>query len=185
MCHTPHLPLFDFSRRLCSNKAMSFTETEKELLRVLKHAVADMVKNPQPNRPNGYPALKWQMVIPEVRVLLTDPQHRDRELAVRLRKDLKRFTVILKREQQPHAVIAQIEAVLKGSSPDTNDVAEGFLGNITTLAEEAIVPPKGQDYNLAINFHAYSDGHRVPDTGTVKLKRGAFGADLFNHWAEL
>ena len=164
---------------------MSFTETEKELLRVLKHAVADMVKNPQPNRPEGYPALKWQMVIPEVRTLLSDSQHRDRELAIRLRRDPKRFTVILKREQQPYAVIAQIEAVLKGSTPHPNDVAEGFMGNITTLADEAIVPPKGQDYNLAVNFHAYNDGRRVPDTGTVKLKRGAFGADLFYHWSEL
>lgn len=164
---------------------MSFTETEKELLRVLKHAVADMVKNPQPNRPEGYPALKWQMVIPEVRALLSDPQHRDRELSVRLRRDPKRFTVILKRERQPYAVIAQIEAVLKGSTPHTNDVAEGFMGNITTLADEAIVPPKDQDYNLAVNFYAYSDGHRVPETGTVKLKRGAFGADLFHHWSEL
>lgn len=164
---------------------MSFTETEKELLRVLKHAVADMVRNPQPNRPEGYPALKWQMVIQEVRALLSDPQHRDRELAIRLRRDPKRFTVILKREQQPYAVIAQIEAVLKGSTPHTNDMAEGFMGNITTLADEAIVPPKDQDYNLAVNFHAYSDGRRVPDTGTVKLKRGAFGADLFHHWSEL
>lgn len=164
---------------------MSFTETEKELLRVLKHAVADMIKNPKPDRPEGYPALKWQMVIPEVRALLSDPQHRDRELAVRLRRDPKRFTVILKREQQPYAVIAQIEALLKGSTPDTNDVAEGFMGNITTLADEAIIPPKGQDYNLAVNFYAYSDGRRVPDTGTVKLKRGAFGADLFHHWSEL
>ena len=155
------------------------------MLRVLKHAVADMIKKPQPNRPEGYPALKWQMVIPEVRALLSDPQHRDRDLAIRLRKDPKRFTVILKREQQPYAVIAQIEAVLKGVNPDTNDVAEGFLGNITTLADEAIVPPKDQDYNLAVNFYAYSDGHRVPDTGTVKLKRGAFGADLFHHWSEL
>lgn len=164
---------------------MSFTETEKELLRVLKNAVADMIKNPQPNRPEGYPALKWQMVIPEVRALLSDPQHRDRDLAIRLRKDPTRFTVILKREQQPYAVIAQVEAVLKGVNPDSNDVAEGFLGNITTLADEAIVPPKEQDYNLAVNFYAYSDGHRVPDTGTVKLKRGAFGADLFYHWSEL
>lgn len=164
---------------------MSFTETEKELLRVLKHAVADMIKNPQPNRPDGYPKLKWQMVIPEVRALLSDPQHRDRDLAVRLRKDPKRFTVILKREQQPHAVIAQVEALLKGANPDSNDVAEGFLGNITTLADEAIIPQKDQDYNLAVNFYAYSDGHRVPDTGTVKLKRGAFGADLFHHWSEL
>lgn len=164
---------------------MSFTETEKELLRVLKNAVADMVKNPQPNRPEGYPALKWQMVIPEVRALLSDPQHRDRDLAVRLRKDPKRFTVILKREQQPYAVIAQVEAVLKGAKPDRNDVAEGFLGNTTTLSDEVIVPPKDQDYNLAVNFYAYSDGHRVPDTGTVKLKRGAFGADLFHHWSEL
>jgi hypothetical protein len=164
---------------------MSFTETEKELLRVLKHAVADMIKNPKPDRPEGYPALKWQMVIPEVRALLSDPQHRDRELAIRLRRDPKRFTVILKREQQPYAVIAQIEAVLKGSTPHTNDVAEGFMGNITTLADEAIVPPKDRDYNLAVNFHAYSDGRRVPDTGTVKLKRGAFGADLFHHWSEL
>ena len=164
---------------------MSFTETEKELLRVLKHAVADMIKNPQPNRPEGYPKLKWQMVIPEVRALLSDPQHRDRDLAIRLRKDPKRFTVILKREQQPYAVIAQVEAVLKGAKPDRNDVAEGFLGNITTLADEAIVPPKDQDYNLAVNFYAYSDGRRVPDTGTVKLKRGAFGADLFHHWSEM
>ena len=164
---------------------MSFTETEKELLRVLKHAVADMIRNPQPNRPEGYPKLKWQMVIPEVRALLSDPQHRDRDLAIRLRKDPKRFTVILKREQQPYAVIAQFEAVLKGANPDNNNVAEGFLGNITTLADEAIVPPKDQDYNLAVNFYAYSDGHRVPDTGTVKLKRGAFGADLFHHWSEL
>lgn len=164
---------------------MSFTETEKELLRVLKHAVADMTKNPQPNRPEGYPALKWQMVIPEVRALLSDPQHRSRDLAIRLRKDPKRFTVILKREQQPYAVIAQVEAVLKGLNPAANDVAEGFLGNITTLADEAIVPPKDQDYNLAVNFYAYSDGRRVPDTGTVKLKRGAFGADLFHHWSEL
>ena len=164
---------------------MSFTETEKEVLRVLKNAVADMVKNPQPNRPEGYPALKWQMVIPEVRALLSDPQHRDRDLAVRLRKDPKRFTVILKREQQPYAVIAQVEAVLKGAKPDRNDVAEGFLGNTTTLSDEVIVPPKDQDYNLAVNFYAYSDGHRVPDTGTVKLKRGAFGADLFHHWSEL
>ena len=164
---------------------MSFTETEKELLRVLKNAVADMIKNPQPSRPEGYPALKWQMVIPEVRALLSDPQHRDRDLAIRLRKDPKRFTVILKREQQPYAVIAQIEAVLKGANPDSNDVAEGFLGNITTLADEAIVPPKDQDYNLAVNFYAYSDGHRVPDTSTVKLKRGAFGADLFHHWSEM
>lgn len=164
---------------------MSFTETEKELLRVLKHAVADMIKNPKPDRPEGYPALKWQMVIPEVRALLSDPQHRDREFAVRLRRDPKRFTVILKRGQQPHAVIAQIEAVLKGSTPHTNDVAEGFMGNITTLADEAIIPPKGQDFNLAVNFHAYSDGRRVPDTGTVKLKRGAFGADLFHHWSEM
>lgn len=164
---------------------MSFTETEKELLRVLKHAVADMIKNPKPDRPEGYPALKWQMVIPEVRALLSDPQHRDRELAIRLRRDPKRFTVILKREQQPYAVIAQIEALLKGDKPDNNDVAEGFMGNITTLADEAIVPPKGQDYNLAVNFHAYSDGRRVPDTSTVKLKRGAFGADLFHHWSEL
>ncbi len=163
---------------------MSFTETEKELLRVLKYAVADMIKNPKPDRPEGYPALKWQMVIPEVRALLSDPQHRDRELAIRLRRDPKRFTIILKREQ-PYAVIAQIEAVLKGSAPHTNDVAEGFMGNITTLAEEAIVPPKGQDYNLAVNFYAYSDGRRVPDTGTVKLKRGAFGADLFHHWSEM
>lgn len=164
---------------------MSFTETEKELLRVLKHAVADMIKNPKPDRPEGYPALKWQMVIPEVRALLSDPQHRDHELAIRLRRDPKRFTVILKREQQPYAVIAQIEALLKGDKPDNNDAAEGFMGNITTLADEAIVPPKGQDYNLAVNFHAYSDGRRVPDTGTVKLKRGAFGADLFHHWSEL
>lgn len=164
---------------------MSFTETEKELLRVLKHAVADMIKNPKPDRPEGYPALKWQMVIPEVRALLSDPQHRDRELAVRLRRDPKRFTVILKRGQQPHAVIAQVEAVLKGSTPHTNDVAEGFMGNTTTLADEAIIQPKGQDYNLAVNFYAYSDGQRVPDTGTVKLKRGAFGADLFHHWSEL
>ena len=164
---------------------MSFTKTEKELLRVLKNAVADMVKDPQPNRPEGYPKLKWQMVIPEVRALLSDPQHRDRDLAIRLRKDPKRFTVILKREQQPYAVIAQVEAVLKGAKPDKNDVAEGFLGNITTLADEAIVPPKDQDYNLAVNFYAYSDGRRVPDTGTVKLKRGAFGADLFHHWSEL
>ena len=164
---------------------MSFTETEKELLQVLKHAVADMIKNPKPDRPEGYPALKWQMVIPEVRALLSDPQHRDRELAVRLRRDPKRFTGILKRGQQPHAVIAQIEAVLKGSTPHTNVVAEGFMGNITTLADEAIIPPKGQDYNLAVNFYAYSDGRRVPDTGTVKLKRGAFGADLFHHWSEL
>lgn len=164
---------------------MSFTETEKELLRVLKHAVADMIKNPQPNRPEGYPALKWQMVIPEVRALLSDPQYRDRDLAIRLRKDPKRFTVILKREQQPYAVIAQVEAVLKGLNPAANDVAEGFLGNITTLADEAIVPPKDQDYNLAVNFYAYSDGRRVPDTGTVKLKRGAFGADLFHHWSEM
>lgn len=164
---------------------MSFTETEKELLRVLKHAVADMIKNPQPNRPKGYPALKWHMVIPEVRALLSDPQHRDRDLAIRLRKDPKRFTVILKREQQPYAVIAQVEAVLKGASPDSNNVAEGFLGNITALADEAIVPPKDQDYNLAVNFYAYSDGRRVPDTGTVKLKRGAFGADLFHHWSEM
>ncbi len=164
---------------------MSFTETEKELLRVLKHAVADMIKNPQPNRPEGYPALKWQMVIPEVRALLSDPQHRDRDLAIRLRKDPKRFTVILKREQQPYAVIAQVEALLKGANPDNNDVAEGFLGNITTLADEAIVPPKDQDYNLAVNFYAYCDGRRVPDTGTVKLKRGAFGADLFHHWSEM
>lgn len=164
---------------------MSFTETEKELLRVLKHAVADMTKNPQPNRPEGYPKLKWQMVIPEVRALLSDPQHRSRDLAVRLRKDPKRFTVILKREQQPYAVIAQVEAVLKGANPDSNNIAEGFLGNITTLADEAIVPPKDQDYNLAVNFYAYSDGHRVPDTGTVKLKRGAFGADLFHHWSEM
>ena len=155
------------------------------MLRVLKHAVADMIKNPQPNRPEGYPKLKWQMVIPEVRALLSDPQHRDRDLAIRLRKDPKRFTVILKREQQPYAVIAQIEAVLKGANPAANDVAEGFLGNITTLADEAIVPPKDQEYNLAVNFYAYSDGHRVPDTGTVKLKRGAFGADLFHHWSEL
>ncbi len=155
------------------------------MLRVLKNAVADMVKNPQPNRPEGYPALKWQMVIPEVRALLSDPQHRDRDLAVRLRKDPKRFTVILKREQQPYAVIAQVEAVLKGAKPDRNDVAEGFLGNTTTLSDEVIVPPKDQDYNLAVNFYAYSDGHRVPDTGTVKLKRGAFGADLFHHWSEL
>lgn len=152
---------------------------------MLKNAVADMVKNPQPNRPEGYPALKWQMVIPEVRALLSDPQHRDRDLAVRLRKDPKRFTVILKREQQPYAVIAQVEAVLKGAKPDRNDVAEGFLGNTTTLSDEVIVPPKDQDYNLAVNFYAYSDGHRVPDTGTVKLKRGAFGADLFHHWSEL
>ena len=164
---------------------MSFTETEKELLRVLKHAVADMIKNPQPNRPEGYPALKWQMAIPEVRALLSDPQHRDRDLAIRLRKDPKRFTVILKREQQPYAVIAQVEALLKGANPDNNDVAEGFMGNITTLADEAIVPPKDQDYNLSVNFYAYSDGHRVPDTGTVKLKRGAFGVDLFHHWSEL
>ena len=164
---------------------MSFTETEKELLRVLKHAVADMIKNPQPNRPDGYPKLKWQMVIPEVRALLSDPQHRSRDLAIRLRKDPKRFTVILKREQQPYAVIAQVEAVLKGASPAANNTAEGFLGNITTLADEAIVPPKDQDYNLAVNFYAYSDGRRVPDTGTVKLKRGAFGADLFHHWSEL
>lgn len=155
------------------------------MLRVLKHAVADMIKNPQPNRPEGYPKLKWQMVIPEVRALLSDPQHRNRDLAIRLRKDPKRFTVILKREQQPYAVIAQVEAVLKGGNPAANDVAEGFLGNITTLADEAIVPPKGQDYNLAVNFYAYSDGRRVPDTGTVKLKRGAFGADLFHHWSEL
>lgn len=155
------------------------------MLRVLKHAVADMIRNPQPNRPEGYPKLKWQMVIPEVRALLSDPQHRDRDLAIRLRKDPKRFTVILKREQQPYAVIAQFEAVLKGANPDNNNVAEGFLGNITTLADEAIVPPKDQDYNLAVNFYAYSDGHRVPDTGTVKLKRGAFGADLFHHWSEL
>ena len=164
---------------------MSFTETEKELLRVLKHAVADMTKNPQPNRPEGYPKLKWQMVIPEVRALLSDPQHRSRDLAVRLRKDPKRFTVILKREQQPYAVIAQVEAVLKGANPDSNNIAEGFLGNITTLADEAIVPPKDQDYNLAVNFYAYSDGRRVPDTGTVKLKRSAFGADLFHHWSEM
>ena len=164
---------------------MSFTETEKELLRVLKHAVADMIKNPQPNRPEGYPALKWQVVIPEVRALLSDPQHRDRDLAIRLRKDPKRFTVILKREQRPYAVIAQVEALLKEASPDSNDVAEGFLGNITTLADEAIIPPKDQGYNLAVNFYAYSDGRRVPDTGTVKLKRGAFGADLFHHWSEL
>lgn len=164
---------------------MSFTETEKELLRVLKHAVADMIKNPQPNRPEGYPELKWQMVIPEVRALLSDPQHRDRDLAIRLRKDPKRFIVILKREQQPYAVIAQIEAVLKGLNSAANDVAEGFLGNITTLADEVIVPPKDQDYNLAVNFYAYSDGRRVPDTGTVKLKRGAFGADLFRHWSEM
>lgn len=164
---------------------MSFTETEKELLRVLKHAVADMIKNPQPNRPEGYPKLKWQMVIPEVRALLSDPQHRDRDLAIRLRKDPKCFTVILKREQQPYAVIAQVEAVLKGANPAAKDIAEGFLGNITTLAEEAIVPPKDQDYNLAVNFYAYSDGRRVPDTGTVKLKRGAFGDDLFYHWSEL
>lgn len=164
---------------------MSFTETEKELLRVLKQAVADMIKNPRPNRPEGYPKLKWQMVIPEVRALLSDPQHRDRDLAIRLRKDPKRFSVILKREQQPYAVIAQVEALLKGANPDSNDVAEGFLGNITTLADEAIVPPKDQDYNLAVNFYAYSDGRRVPDTGTVKLKRGAFGADLFHHWSEL
>lgn len=164
---------------------MSFTETEKELLRVLKHAVADMIKNPQPNRPEGYPALKWQMVIPEVRALLSDPQHRERDLAIRLRKDPKRFTVILKREHQPYAVIAQVEAVLKGANPAANDVAEGFLGNITTLADEAIIPPKDQDYNLAVNFYAYSNGRRVPDTGTVKLKRGAFGADLFHHWSEL
>lgn len=164
---------------------MSFTETEKELLRVLKHAVADMIKNPKPDRPEGYPALKWQMVIPEVRALLSDPQHRDRELAIRLRRDPKRFTVILKREQQPYAVIAQIEALLKGANSAANDVAEGFLGNIPTLADEAIVPPKDQDYNLAVNFYAYSDGHRVPDTGTVKLKRGSFGADLFHHWSEM
>ena len=164
---------------------MSFTETEKELLRVLKHAVADMIKNPKPDRPEGYPALKWQMVIPEVRALLSDPQHRDRELAVRLRRDPKLFTVILKRERQPYAVIAQIEAVLKGSTPHTNDVAEGFMGNITALADEVVVPPKGQDYNLAVNFYSYSDGRRVPDTGTVKLKRGAFGADLFHYWSEL
>ena len=164
---------------------MSFTETEKELLRALKHAVADMINNPQPNRPEGYPKLKWQMVIPEVRALLSDPQHRDRDLAIRLRKDPKRFTVILKREQQPYAVIAQVEALLKGANPAANDVAEGFLGNITTLADEAIVPPKDQDYNLAVNFYAYSNGHRVPYTGTVKLKRGAFGADLFHHWSEL
>ena len=164
---------------------MSFTETEKELLRVLKHAVADMIKNPQPNRPEGYPKLKWQMVIPEVRALLSDPQHRDRYLAIRLRKDPKRFNVILKREQQPYAVIAQVEAVLKGANLVANDIAEGFLGNITTLADEAIVPSKDQDYNLAVNFYAYSDGRRVPDTGTVKLKRGAFGADLFHHWSEM
>lgn len=164
---------------------MPFTETEKELLRVLKRAVADMIKNPQPNRPEGYPKLKWQMVIPEVRTLLSDPQHRSRDLAIRLRKDPKRFTVILKREQQPYAVIAQIEALLKGADPDKNNIAEGFLGNITTLADEAIVPPKDQDYNLAVNFYAYSDGRRVPDTSTVKLKRGAFGADLFHHWSEL
>lgn len=164
---------------------MSFTETEKELLRVLKHAVADMIKNPQPNRPEGYPKLKWQMVIPEVRALLSDPQHRSRDLAIRLRKDPKRFTVILKREQQPYAVIAQVEAVLKGVNSDNSDAAEGFIGNTTTLADEAIIPPKDQDYNLAVNFYAYSDGRRVPDTGTVKLKRGAFGADLFHHWSEL
>lgn len=164
---------------------MSFTETEKELLRVLKHAVTNMIKDPQPNRPEGYPKLKWQMVIPEVRALLSDPQHRDRDLAIRLRKDPKRFTVILKREQQPYAVIAQVEAVLKGDKHESNSVAEGFLGNITTLADEAIVPPKDQDYNLAVNFYAYSDGHRVPDTGTVKLKRSAFGADLFHHWSEM
>ena len=164
---------------------MSFTETEKELLRVLKHAVADMIKNPQPNRPEGYPALKWQMVIPEVRSLLSDPQHRDRDLAIRLRKDPKRFTVILKRDQQPYAVISQIEAVLKGANPAANDIAEGFLGNITTLADEEIVPPKDQDYNLAVNFYAYSNGRRVPDTDVVKLKRGAFGADLFHHWSEM